>query len=237
VNYSPLHERLKELGAISSENQGWYLVSSFGNPKTESQTAREHVVLVDLSASAKIYIEGRAACDVVEAALDAAAAGLAVGAGLDAGHFGVYRLRQDRFLVHSGPGEADALLKKLGPAAAASESLVTVTDLTHGRAEIGVIGPKAPTLLSRLCGLDFSGAHFPDMAAKQSSVAKTSQLILRHDIGAVPAFALLGDRSFGVYLWETAFDAAKDLAVGVAGMEALANLSGGGRSDQQGQPN
>ena len=78
-----------------------------------------------------------------------------------------------------------------------------MTDVTHGRSEIRVVGPASTSLMRKVCGLDFHPEAFPDGAARQSDVAKTTQLVIRRDIGELPAFSVIGARSLGAYLWDT----------------------------------
>jgi sarcosine oxidase subunit alpha len=135
----------------------------------------------------------------------------------------IFRLRTDQFFVSTTAGEAEGVTAEL-TAARSAEGLVTVTDVTHGRSQLLVIGPKAAELLGRLCGLDFHDGRFPNLSARQSSVAKTRQLILRQDIGSLPAYALIGSRSLAAYLWETTLEAGRDLAVLPIGQETIDGL-------------
>ena len=105
-----------------------------------------------------------------------------------------------------------------------SDQFITITDVTHGRSEILVIGPSSPELLSKLCGLDFHPSIFPDMVAKQSSFAKTSQLIIRRDIVGLVAFSIIGARSLGEYLWSTIIEAGREWDITLLGQSALNTL-------------
>jgi heterotetrameric sarcosine oxidase gamma subunit len=121
----------------------------------------------------------------------------------------------------------------LEAAIATSGSFVTVTDVSHGRARLGLFGPGAALLLGRLCGLDFHDRAFPDGAARQSSVAKTTQLILRHDAllpdspgTLLPGYSVIGARSLAGYLWQTIMAAGSDLGLRPMGWRAAAVLMG-----------
>ena len=70
-------------------------------------------------------------------------------------------------------------------------------------------------------------ANFPNGTAKQSSVAKTRQLIIRQDIGDLPAYVLIGARPLAAYLWETILQAGEDLGIQAIGITALESVSGG----------
>jgi heterotetrameric sarcosine oxidase gamma subunit len=105
------------------------------------------------------------------------------------------------------------------------DDLITVTDITPGCAELWLIGPHSPLLLSRLCGLDFHERRFPNHTAQRSSVAKTTQTIIRRDRGDLPAYALIGRRSLAAYLWQTIMEAGKDLKIQPIGLDAFKQLA------------
>jgi heterotetrameric sarcosine oxidase gamma subunit len=79
--------------------------------------------------------------------------------------------------------------------------------------------------LSKVCGLDFHPLAFPNGWAKQSSLAKTPQLIIRRDIGELPAFSIIGVRSFAAYVWETIMEAGYELGITPIGQAAVQALS------------
>ncbi|GAB4578627.1 MAG: hypothetical protein Fur0022_13630 [Anaerolineales bacterium] len=224
MKLSPLHT----LPASFTTQNDWQVPESFSTLEFELTALRERVALADLSATGKITVEGQHAGELIQSALNVDASSLQINAGIATGPIGTYRLRKDLFFLHTAPGHEDSLLASLekirvSPRSSASE-LITITDITHGRAEIGVFGPSSPTLLARLCGLDFHESQFPNLTAKQSNVAKTPQLIIRHDFAGIRAYALVGDRSFGVYLWETALKAGQDLGIAPVGIKTMRAL-------------
>jgi glycine cleavage system aminomethyltransferase T len=103
-------------------------------------------------------------------------------------------------------------------------AFVTLTDVTHGNAELRIVGPQSRALLSKLCGLDFHPRAFPNGCAKQSSFAKTVQIIVRRDIGELPAYAVIGARSLGAYAWETILHAGEEFGIEPVGEECLRGL-------------
>lgn len=109
----------------------------------------------------------------------------------------------------------------------ASARFVTVTNLTHAWSEIRVLGTSASTLMSRVCGLDFADGAFPDGAAKQTSVARTTQLVIRRDIDDLQAYSVLGARSLAVYIWDILMEAGADLRIGPVGQGAVRVLESG----------
>ena len=113
-----------------------------------------------------------------------------------------YRLRPDLFFLSLPPSEERQMLEKLEAAARRSGHFVTATDITDGRFEFRLIGPDARELLGRFCALDFHPDSFPNHGARQTLVAKVPALVIRRDLGGLPAFSLIGARSLGAYLWE-----------------------------------
>lgn len=180
---------------------------------------RNHVALADVSDRGKIFVEGGTA----EAILPLASP-LSIGEGVVKDGRAVFRLRQDQFFVSTEAEDTDTVTAELTESAQKAEGLVTVTDLTHGRSQLLVIGPKAGELLGRLCGLNFHSSQFPNLSARQSSVAKTRQLILRQDIEDYTAYVLIGSRSLAAYLWQTILEAGRDLSIQPIGQQTVDGL-------------
>ena len=227
---TPVHDAARELGVSFVEFAGWQVPQVFTKPEEEVTVARKSVALADGSASGKIVVDGLPA----EAALQAAWAipSLATGQGVLLDSKRVFRLRVDQFFIHVEPGTEGAVVETLTEAVDKSGELVTVTDITHGRADLLLVGPQCTELLSRLCSLDFHPSQFPDLCAKQGSVAKTRQLLLRHDLktrdeAPIPSFSVIGDRSLAAYLWQTILQAGQDLDLAPIGQSALERLQAG----------
>lgn len=185
----------------------------YTSAEAEVALARKGVGLADETANGKILIEGREAADLLGVEL-----GIGAGAALGKGR--VFRLRQDLFFLSTPPGGEGEVLENLRAQAVGRH--LSFTDLTHGRAELRLVGPAGPAVLGQLCGLDL--ARFPDGEARQSSVAKTAQLILRRDLGGLPAFSLIGARSLGAYLWEALLEAGRAQGIAPIGQAALRAL-------------
>lgn len=219
VKLSPLHETARDLGARFTESYGWRIPERYAAPDAEISAAGRGVALADETANGKIRVEGGEADALWESLA------LEIGGGAVVGSERVYRLRGDCYFVSTSPGRDIAVRRTL--ADRASDRFVTVTNLTHAWAEIRVLGPCAPTLMSRVCGLDFADAAFPDGAAKQTSVARTTQLVIRRDAAELPAFSVLGARSLGAYLWEILMEAGADLQIAPVGLGAIRALESG----------
>ncbi len=131
-------------------------------------------------------------------------------------------------VVGSGPGEW-LLLAEPGTAAelvagfdrlavsVAPGELVTVTDLTHGRALVRLTGPAAVGLLARMCAMDLSDLVTPDGAAFRTTVAGLATDVVRDDRDGARSYLLHCERSSGQYLFDTLRAAGAELGVEVDG--------------------
>ena len=218
IKLTPLHAIAQRLGATFIEQRGWRIPEVYTTPEAEIAAARERLALADETSNGKVLLEGDQAESVLMDAFDLDPLKI------NEGHNGIYRLRNDLFFINTPPGREVRAQKKLTTTLKESEQFVTVTDITHGRAEIRVIGPNSQELLSKLCGLDFHSSVFPNETAKQSSFAKTTQLIIRRDIGALPTFSIIGTQSLGPYVWDTMMEAGKEFGLAPIGRAALATL-------------
>jgi heterotetrameric sarcosine oxidase gamma subunit len=195
------------------------VAESFGPLDAELAAARESAALADLTAIGKVQVEGEAAALVIRSALGGAPEGMG------AGWQGVYCLRPDLYLALTPPGGEGEALTRFTEARDTQPGLVTVTDLTHGLAAIGLLGPRARDVLSRLCALDVSDEAFPNETARATSVAKTRQVVVRSDVRGVTAFTLVGARSLAAYLWAALLETGREFEItplGAAAVEALA---------------
>jgi len=222
---TPVLERLKELGGDMVDEGGWRVAQSISSADEEVDRARWAVGLVDESARGKLLIQGVEAEEMAAAAFDLTAPAIERGVALAGVGGMLYRLRQDLFLACTPPGGQKIPTGLLEDAL--RDRFVTLTDITHGRSEFRLIGPRAATVMSKVCGLDFHPSRFGDGTARQTSVAKTPQLVVRRDAGGgLPAYALLGGRPLGRYLWDTLLEAGEELDIAPIGQEAVTRLDG-----------
>lgn len=132
------------------------------------------------------------------------------------------RARRDShgaLVVGSGPGEW-LLIAACGTAAEVSsrversdDRLVSVLDLTHGRALVRLSGVVADQVLSKVCAIDLADRITPDGAAFRSSVAKLATDVVRDDVGCLRSYLLHCERSSGQYLYAALLDAGRELGI------------------------
>ena len=68
-------------------------------------------------------------------------------------------------------------------------------------------GACSPAMFAKLCGVDLSPDNFADHAVAQTSVARASAFIVRHDLDGTLCYYLLGDSSTIRYMWTCLIDA------------------------------
>ena len=219
IKQTPLHTLFTAQNAQFTQLAGWQVVERFDDVARETAVAHQAVALADQTPNGKIRLEGAQAGKLL------GSEALAINDGIITDFGNVYRLRRDLFFIHTPPEAVEEVIEQLETLLETAESHITLTNVTHGQAELWLIGSQSAELLSFLCGLDFHKSQFPNQTAKQSSVAKTSQLVIRHDLAELPAYALIGGRSFGAYLWQTILEAGKSLGIQPIGQAAMANLN------------
>ena len=201
---------------------GWRFPEAYATPEAEIAAARNSVALADVSPHGKLQIEGAAALDALKAAFGRAPEAVGAGMLVESGY--LYRLRHDQYYLSLPPGSEGPAQARLEAVIADNQWFVTVTDLTHGLAEMRVIGPNSRSLLSKVCALNFHPDAFPNLTAKQSGLAKTKQLTIRRDFGDLPAFTFAGAQSLGAYVWEVVMEAGREFGIVPIGVAALAVL-------------
>ena len=126
--------------------------------------------------------------------------------------------------VFGAVGEGTAQRARLEAVAAGlglgGGELITVLDLTHGRALVRLTGPAAPSLLAKVCAIDLAGHRTPNGTALRTSVAKLTTDLVRDDQEAVPSYLLHGERSYGQYLFEALLDAGAEFGIEVGSFPA-----------------
>ena len=122
------------------------------------------------------------------------------------------------WLLLAPPGQAARVAARLeGLAGRASGELVSVVDLTHGRALMRLTGPAAAQVLAAVCGIDLSDRFTPDGAAFRSAVAAVATDVIRDDAGGVRSYLLHCERSSGRYLFDALVSVGHDFGIEIDG--------------------
>ena len=124
------------------------------------------------------------------------------------------------WLLLAAPGGAPTLVEHWQ--GVADDGLVSVVDITSGRALMGLVGTRSPDLLAKVCALDLGVA--PDGSAFRSSVAGVVTEVVRND---ARSYLLACDRSFGQYLFDALLDAGREFSIAITGFTPDDGRSGG----------
>jgi len=141
------------------------------------------------------------------------------------------RARPGTLVAGSGPGEWLLLAPPGTPPAslpgdlpdalaAASTTLVTAVDLTHGRALVRLTGAAAPDVLALVCGINLADDVTPDGSAFRTAVAGVATDVIRDDRDGARSYLLHCERSSGQYLFDCLLRAGADYSIQIAGFAA-----------------
>jgi dimethylglycine oxidase len=250
---SPFYPRQQELGAYFLEATGWErphwydanaaLVQGRDIPRpndwaarywspivgAEAQATSEGVAMYDMSALKRIEVSGPGAADYLQY-LTTGNVAKSVGSvtytlllDRDGGirsDVTVARLGERHFQVGAnGHLDVDWLTRHLP-----DDGSVQVRDITSGSCCIGLWGPRARDLTTPLVDVDFSHEGFRFFRAKQAHVGHVPVTAMRLSYVGELGWELYTTADMGLKLWDTLWEAGRDLGVLAAGRGAFNNL-------------
>lgn len=254
LRLSPAYPRLAELGAVFGEKSGWERVNWFEpnavrgdeslRPRgwagrlwssaigAEHMACRQAAAVFDFTSFAKIEVRGRGAADFLEHLTDNRVA-RGVGAltytqmlneagGIEC-DFTVTRLGERRFRIITGTAFGMHDLSWIRDHAP-SDGSVEVEDVTSAYACIGLWGPQARAILSRLTPTDVGNAAFPFMTAQEMAVGSVPCLALRVTYVGELGWELYCPSEFGLRLWDTIWEAGTGAGLVCGGYKAVDSL-------------
>ena len=122
------------------------------------------------------------------------------------------------WLVIGPVGSAAGIAERLLAETAHVTEMVTVIDLTHGRALLRLSGEHGVGVLAKLCAVDLDSSVTPNLAAFRSSVAGLVTDVVRDDLAdGTRSYLLHCERSSGQHLFDCVLDAGVEFGIDVAG--------------------
>lgn len=252
VKRSVLHDRLAAAGAYFTQGDGWEAADWFAPAPEEAKiesyswfrqnwwnwhaeehrAAREDVIIMDMTSMSSFLVQGRDAvhlmsrlsCNDVDVANGRVVYTAWVNemGGFEA-DLTVTRLSDDKFMVVTGEnahGHTEMRMRRyIGP-----DEFVTITDVTAGRTQINVHGPKARTLMQRVSGTDLSDEGFAFMTAREIDVGYANVLAYRVTFIGELGWELHVPATQAVQTYDLLMEAGRDLGVRNAGMQTLNSL-------------
>jgi heterotetrameric sarcosine oxidase gamma subunit len=118
-----------------------------------------------------------------------------------------------------GPvGGGGEIVERLTDEVADSGEMVSVIDLTHGRALLRLSGADSVGVLAKLCAIDLADTVTPNLSAFRSSVAKLVTDVVRDDlVDRTRSYLLHCERSSGQHLFDCLVDAGAEFGIDIAG--------------------
>jgi heterotetrameric sarcosine oxidase gamma subunit len=248
---SPVHEQLKQAGAVFGESVGWERPMWFAQEgvkaeydygynkmlwfqhwENEHNTIRNDVGLVDLSPFCKIMVEGRDA----EATLQrictnnvAVKSGRVVytqwlneRGGIEA-DVTVVRLTNIRYMVMTSAATGLAELAWLRKNTP-KDADVHIIDVSSSQAVLGISGPRSRELLAAYTHSDLSHIAFPFSTSQDIDIGPVSVRAQRISYNGELGWELFVDASFAPYLFELLMSGDKSEAPKLVGFHAAESL-------------
>lgn len=214
IKHSALFNLQQRAGASFTEIYGWEVPASYHSPDLEVRHVRSGVGLADVSWTVKLDLKGFAVKK-----------GLSLGQGVFC--WGLGPLHS---LATCDPSVRDGLMDRVKAFRVTDADLslplpVYVTDVTSVYAQFLLAGPQSREVLRKLSSLNVSEGSFPDWSCGQSNLAHVRAIILRQDLGLLPAFHLLVGRDYGESVWEAVMHGGREFEIAPFGLEALKLLS------------
>ena len=227
---SPLYRALAAHGARFDPLNGFAIAADFGREAADEARQAESLGLADLTPFPRIGFKGWAIAPWL------------AGCGAEMGEESnrAYAQADGTRIARLAPGEALVLAGRSGEG-----PLIETLDKAWSMAEADgcyrvardetscwllLTGAHAPSMLAKVCAVDLRPQVFAPDAIAQTNVARLNVIVIRGDIGDVPAFDLITDVASAVYLWGALLDAMAEYdgaPVGLGALRALLNRSAG----------
>ena len=201
IKRTALHRRHVALGAKMGDYHGWQVAEHFTSSEEEAQGVREGVGLADMSWMGKLDVKGN---DLRDGEWKIANAS-------------VWKLARGHILVTCEPSDIDNSMQEIQ---SAGGDCVHITDVTSVYCALHLAGPKSRHVLNKLTSLDICEGAMPNLSCGQTSLAEAHSIVLRRDVGDLPAYQLLIGREYGEYIWDALMHAGDEFSIVALGLKA-----------------
>ena len=216
---------LDSLDVTGESRTGWEAREWSPTVAAEHMAARERVAMFDLTPFAKFEVTGPGALSALQHLASnqmnkpvgsiTYTSMLTPSGGIKC-DLTVTRLAENRFMVVTGGAMGLHDLAWI-EAHLPDDGSVSVTDISSGRCCIGLWGPRARDLLSRVCDDDLTDEGFPYMTAKPITIAEVPSLALRISYVGELGWEIYSPAEQGLRLWDVLWEAGQPLGVIAAG--------------------
>ena len=223
---------LEDVARPGDARSGWEAREWSPIVAAEHRATRERIALFDLTPFMKLEVTGQGAVAAMQRLtandIDRPPGRLTYTAMLDHGggikcDLTVTRLAEDRFMVVTGGGMGLHDLGWMRKNLSDGET-VAVSDVSAAQCCIGVWGPRARELMTRVCDDDLTNDGFPYLAARRITVGEVLALAVRISYVGELGWELYAPTEQGLKLWDTLWEAGQSLGVMAAGGGAFDSL-------------
>lgn len=227
------NEYLLETLTISGcKRQGWEAKEWSPIIAAEHAATRERVAMFDLTPFAKFEVSGPGALQVLQH-LSANQIDRPIGTitytsmltpsgGINC-DLTITRLGEDRFMIVTGWGMSRHDLQWIQSNLSTDVSL-KIADISPDHCCIGLWGPKARDVLSRITNADITNAAFPYMSAKRITIVDVPALALRISYAGELGWEIYAPTEHGQQLWDLISEAGEPCGIAPAGTGAFDSL-------------
>jgi sarcosine oxidase subunit gamma len=213
----PLHDAA---GARRDLEGDCAVVTGFGETAPEREQAFGRLAIMDLSPLPRLGLKGVRIGDWLEARGMKFSESLNQAVAQKHGDL-LARLGTNEFLVLANPCNGSPGHSHERPDESSECYAVSRRDSHYWFA---LSGEKCPSMLAKLCGVDFNTKAFGRGSVAQTQVAKTSAIVIRNDVGEIPCYYLLGDNSCVLYMWACIVDAMAEFDGRKLGLQAIQSV-------------
>jgi glycine cleavage system aminomethyltransferase T len=223
VARTPLHAWHSRHAARLILRDGWELPDSYGNPEAELRAARTGVGIVDLSSFAKLSLLGRGLVAGAAALIgaDQATRPRTVTRMDAASPVLACRLTEDHILLLASGMDAAALTARF--TSFQEQHGLLRNDATCNLAGLGIIGPRAWEILSRLTHLD--GRALPTGFCIETALAGVHAMLVHPPDQDLQRILVYVAWDLGQYAWEKVLDTGKEYDARPLGLLAWGRLA------------
>ena len=223
---------LDSLTVAGETRTGWEAREWSPTVAAEHVATRERVAMFDMTPFAKFEVTGAGALDALQRLAtnqmnkpvgSITYTSMVTPSGGIKCDLTVTRLGDDRFMVVTGGGMGLHDLAWI-EAQMPSDGSARVTDASAALCCIGLWGPRARDLLSRVCDDDLSNEGFPYMSARRITIGEVPALALRISYVGELGWEIYAPTEQGARLWDILWDAGQSLGVIAAGGGAFDSL-------------
>jgi aminomethyltransferase len=220
---SPFHHKQASLGAkFAVDKFGWARAEQYTGPAAERKAVEEGVGIADLSHLTKLSLNGVGLRQLISERYNTAAGDMR-GKVLTGGR-GVYGnawcaiFSIDEGMLICNESLKEEVIKEL---TAGKTGNFTIVDVSSVFAGCCLPGPNGRPLLRKLTELNVNPVHFPNLSVTHTPIRHVPTIIMRHDLGPMPAYQLYFERTYAEYVWDAVFNAGKELGVAPIGTSAM----------------